>query len=120
MTVPARNKRLQGTLALFLLSLGVAACNTGQSGSAEARKDAAASYSSSLSVNGITFQGSRFGATEIRNGRLRTAIGGHAVSLEDSRLRVDGTDYGHVKPGDTVTVTDRGTVLVNGGPARRE
>lgn len=120
MTVRARDRRLRRAAALLLLSLGVAACDAGQNDGSDSGGGTAAGYSSSLSVNGITLRGSRLGASDIRDGRLRTEIGGHAVTLEDFRLRVDGVDYGHLEAGDTVTVTDTGAVLLNGQPAGKQ
>ena len=121
MFLKTRNFRLQRAFAPTVLILAVAACNGGPGTDPDTQVQTAAAHSGSrLSVNGISFEGSHFGPSTIHNGHLRTQISGHPVSLDGSRLRVDGTDYGTVAPGDTVTVTDHGKVLVNGKPVRHD
>lgn len=109
--------RPQPTAALLLLGLATAACSSGTAGG---EQQAGSVPLARLSVNGIHFEGSHIGPTAMRNGRLRTSLSGHALSLEQHKLRVDGREYGTLRPGNTVTVTDSGTVLINGQPARHE
>lgn len=114
MTKQQARFHLQPAAALLLLSLTAAACSSGAPGDG---KNAATAH---LSVNGIRFEGSQIGPTTVDDGRLRTSIGGHVLSVEQHRLHVDGANYGTLRPGDTVTVTASGTVLINGQPARRD
>ncbi len=40
----------------------------------------------------------------------------HRLRIEDGKLTVDGADRGTLAPGDRLTITASGDLLVNGGP----
>jgi hypothetical protein len=40
--------------------------------------------------------------------------GTHQLRIEDGKLTVDGTEQGMLQPGDRITITAAGDVLVNG------